>query len=119
MILHSLFDAGHARFSAGQFDLRAGKIGREAGQFQWIDVGADFHRGHVFLENRFSAFHTRRSHVDHAVKASGAAQGRIDIVGSVGRADDEDVAAILQPVEQDEQLRYECFVVLPFRETSG
>jgi len=49
MIPHSPFNADHARFSAGQFDLRAGEAGGDTGEFVGIDVRASLHPGHVFF----------------------------------------------------------------------
>ena len=53
-------------------------------------------------------------HADHdlAVEAAGPAQRLVDRLGPVGRGDDDEVGARLQPVHQRQQLRDEALLGL-------
>ena len=89
---------GHARQPLQVYclpcDPRRGK-GRSLGQR---------HAAGVDVQNLAPAARVRDADDDFAVESSGAAQGRVECVGQIRRADHDDLAAFLQPVHQGQQL---------------
>lgn len=66
----------------------------------------------VMPEDRCAAGFVGRVHPDHLVEAAGSAQGLVDVLWPIRRTDRKDLAAILKPVEQGEQLGHHRPLVL-------
>ena len=71
------------------------------------------------VEDSGSASFVGRPHLYSLIEPAGSAQGRVDIIGSVGRGDNENVATIFQTIEQGEQLRDHAFLILGIGVASG
>ena len=88
---------------------RAGELGGEAvGRQPWIQLQP----AEVVLEYVGAPAFVGEPHPHHLVEAPWAAQGRIDMLRAVGGGEDEDLAALLDAVEQDQELRDDGHLVL-------
>ena len=70
-----------------------------------INVRRQFHIPCLNLQDLQTAFIIRHPNVQLTVKAPKAAQGGVDLVGSVGGGHDDDVTAGLDAIEEGEHLR--------------
>ena len=85
-------------------EIGAGKPGRARGDHLEVDVVGDLHVARVDLENLFATADVGLVDEDLAVETSGAEQRRVEDLGPVGRAHDDDALARVEAVHLGEQL---------------
>ena len=83
-----------------------------AGEAGDVDVPGERHAAGVDAEDLAAAAFVGHADHDLAVEAAGAAQRLVDRLGPVGRGDDDEILARLQPVEQAQQLGDEALLGL-------
>jgi len=76
----------------------------DAGEFVEVEALAHRHPARVDSEDLAPPALVGDADHDLAVEAAGAAQRLVDGVGAIGRGDDDDVGALLQPVHQGQKL---------------
>jgi len=113
--VHLLADALHRCLSAQRGDVGAHVAVGLLGDLLEVDVVRQLHVLGVDAQNLEAAVLVRHANVHLAVEAAEAAERGVDRVGAVGRADDDDVRARLQPVHEREELRDDAPLDLALR----
>ena len=112
----SVLDAGHGGTLAQIGDVGAGQAIGGAGQLGGQPVGrqrwSQLQAVEVVFKYVGAPALVGKPHPHHLVETPWAAQGRIDVLGAVGGSEDEDLAALFNAVEQDQQLRHHGHLVL-------
>ncbi len=85
-------------------EIGAGQAGGTAGEDRDVDVRAERLRARVDAQDLLTALQVGWGDVDLAVEATGAQQGRIEILEPVGGAHDHDLVGAAEPVHLDEKL---------------
>ena len=82
------------------------------GELGEVDILGERHAAGVDAEDLAPAALVRHADHDLAVEAAGPAQRLVDRLGPVGRGDDDQILARLEPVEQGQQLGDEALLGL-------
>jgi len=108
---------------AGVGDVRTGEACGGRGEFGdevvAVDAVGQLQPLHVVKEDGLAALLVGRTHPYDLVEAARSAEGRVDVFRPVGRGEDEDLAPLLQPVEQGEELCDHGLLVLGIGRPSG
>ncbi len=109
---HEAAQRGHAGLAGEGLEVGAAEAVGDVGEVGHVHVGGDRHVAKVDLQYLGPAFAVGDADLDFPVEAAGAAQRGVEVVGDVGGADDDDLAAGLEAVHQGEQLGDDAFLDL-------
>src|ERR1041385_8031072 len=98
----------HGGLAGEGHEVGADEAVRGVGEVLEVDVLGLGHVARLDLQDLEAALLVGHADLDLAVEAPGAAQRRIDGVGPVGGADDDDLAAALEAVHQGQHLRHDA-----------
>src|SRR5437899_3551887 len=102
----------HADFLAERFQVRADEAVRVVRDLLQIDVGPHRHGARVNLQDLQPRLRVRHADLDLAIEPARAAQRRIEHLGNVRRADDDDLPARDEAVHQAQELRDDALLDL-------
>ena len=102
--IHLFPNALHGRFGTERGNIGSDKAVRFAGNSLGVHVFVQLHVARVNAKDFETTIFVRDTDINFAIEASETTQGRVNGVGAVGGANDDDGRALLQPVHEGQHL---------------